>query len=101
MINMLHCTAGCSTVDRDAVQRDLHTIDGWSYRNGLPLNMEKCVCLYYGSKNQRSNYIINNQLVQNANSSADLGITRTCDFRYNDHVNQICLKSSCLARMVS
>ena len=38
------------TVDRDAVQRDLHTIGGWSYRNGLLLNMEKCVCLHFQNK---------------------------------------------------
>ena len=90
----------CFPVDRDAVQRDLHTIGGWSHRKGQPLNMEKCVCLHYGSNNQRSNYVINDQLVQNADSCADLGVTRTCDFRYNDHVNQICLKASRLAEMV-
>ena len=89
-----------STVDRDAVQRDLHTIGGWSYRNGLPLNIEKCVYLHYGSKNHKSNYVINNQPVQNADSSADLGVIRTCNFRYNDHANQICLKASRLAGMV-
>ena len=89
-----------STVDSDAVQRDLHTIGGWSYRNRLSLNMEKCVCLHYGSKNWRSIYVINDQPVQNADSSADLGVTRTCDFRYNDHVNQICFKARRLAGMV-
>ena len=89
-----------STVDRDAVQRDLHTIGGWSYRNGLTLNMEKCVYLHYGSKNHSSNYVINDQPVQNADSSADLGVIRTCNFRYNDHVKQICLKASRLAGMV-
>ena len=88
------------TVDRDAVQRDLHTIGGWSYRNGLQLNMEKCICLHYGSSDQRSNYVINNQPVQDADSSADLRVTRTCNFRYNDHVNQICLKASRMAVMV-
>ena len=54
----------------------------------------------YGSINQRSNYVINDQPVQNADSSADLGVTRTCDFRYNDHVKQICHKASRLAGMV-
>ena len=89
-----------SSVDRDAVQRNLYTIGGWSYRVGLPLNMEKCVCLDYGSKNHRSNHVINDQPLQNADISADLGVTRTCDFRYNDHVNQIFLKASRLAEIV-
>ena len=76
------------------------SIGGWSYRNGLPLNMEKCVCLHYGNKNQRLNYVIKDQPVQNADSSAELGVTRTCDFRNNDHVNKICLTVSHLAGMV-
>ena len=38
--------------------------------------------------------------MQNADSSVDLGVTRTCDFRYNDHVNQTCLKASRMAGMV-
>ena len=62
--------------------------------------MEKCVCLHYGSKNLGSNYLIINQPVINADNSADLGVTRTCDFRYKEHVNQICLKASRMAGMV-
>ena len=38
--------------------------------------------------------------MQNADSIADLGVIKTCDFRYNDHANQICLKVSRLARII-
>ena len=76
-------------------------IGAWSLRNSLPLSMEKCVCLYYGSKNQGADYVINGHQLKVSENCADFRVIRSSDFCFKDHINQACLKASRLTGMVT
>ena len=63
--------------------------------------MEKCVCLYYGSKNQGAHYVIIGHQLKVSENRADLGVIRSSDYCYKDHINQTFLKASRLTEMVN
>ena len=73
-------------------------VGAWSLRNGLLLSMEKCVCLYYGSKNQGADYVINGHQLKVSENCTNLGVIRSSDFL---HINRTCLKASRLTRIVT
>ena len=86
--------------DRDAMHRDLQAVDDWSVQNNMPLCMNKSACLHYGNNNVNANHVNNDEPLKVTECCADLGILWASDFRYKDHIYQICLKANRLSGMV-
>ena len=86
--------------DKCNVQRDLSAIGRWSVQNHLPLCVDKSACLHYGNHNPQFSYDINGDIIKSSPECADLGVTRSADFSYRQHINKICLKASRLSAML-
>jgi len=86
--------------DCDVIQRDMDAFGDWSERSHLPININKCASLHYGHSNPCHTYSITGASIKNVDQCPDLGVLRTSDFRYNAHIDAICLKASRLCGMV-
>ena len=73
------------------IQADLQTIGDWSNANLLPLSLLKCIFLHYGVHNENYNYSVNGEAIKSVDKCADLGVIRTADFKYNQHIASLCL----------
>ena len=71
----------------DLFQEDMSSVGDWSDENHLPLSMDKCATLHYGSKNPCLSYQINRVAICDCMECADLRVLRTSDFRYNKHID--------------
>jgi Reverse transcriptase (RNA-dependent DNA polymerase) len=89
-----------NALEHNLVQADLTAVAMWSDENDLPLCIEKCVTLHYGARNPALQYNINSVAIRVADACADLGVTRTSNFRYSEHINLLCLRASRLCGMV-
>ena len=56
---------------------------------GMPLCLDKCIVLYYGKSNPRHRYQCNNGFLPVATSFRDLGVIRSSDDTYIEHVSNV------------
>ena len=82
------------------MQRDLSAIGRWSVQNHLPLCVDKSACLHYGNHNPQFSFDNNDDIINSCPECTDLGVTRSADFSYRQHINKICLKASRLSAML-
>ena len=79
------------------IAHDLQEVVAWSERHCLPLNIDKCVVIHYDGRSTRNpchDYYIKGVKLASTNACADLGITRTSDGRYRQHIASVCSKAS-------
>ena len=79
------------------IAHDLQEVVAWSERHCLPLNIDKCVVIHYDGRSARNpchDYYIKGVKLASTNACADLGITRTSDGRYRQHIASVCSKAS-------
>ena len=84
----------------DNLQHDLEAVWAWSEKARLPLCLPKCQCLHIGSKNCNRLYNINSTQLTVVDKCVDLGVTRTCDCTYDEHVHMVIAKASRAAGMI-
>lgn len=80
--------------DSFALQNDLDRVANWCAAWLLKLNITKCSCLHIGHKNPLTNYKINDFIIAETDSVADLGVTFTNDLKPSKH----CLKAAAKAQ---
>jgi hypothetical protein len=84
---------------RQLMHADLDAVVEWSDRNKLPISIDKTVVLHYGIGNLMIQYMIHSVLVKSVTSCKDLGVLRTSNFSYEEHVCNVALKATRLAGM--
>ncbi len=79
------------------IAHDLQEVVAWSERNFLPLNVSKCQVIHFDGRCARNpcyDYRINGVLLSSTVECVDLGLTRTVDCRYRQHIANVCAKAS-------
>ena len=56
------------------LQSDLSKVLGWCEENLMELNVAKCKCIHFGTKNPDCSYIINDQHIEIVTFQKDLGV---------------------------
>jgi hypothetical protein len=81
--------------DRQSLQEDIDTITEWSYKFGLPLNLNKCHIMHVGKNNSQFRYDIldklsgTRQAISTTNCEKDLGVIISSDLKVDQHINKI------------
>ena len=69
----------------------------WSEQNGLPLNIAECQIIHYNGRitqNPCHEYYIKGTKLNSVTECINLGIARTTDCRFRQHISNICAKAS-------
>ena len=75
-------------------QRDLDAIYSWSIANRLPLSLPKCQCIHFGNNNAHHVYTMGGTAIASVEQRTDLGVVRSCDFKYASHISTTIGKAS-------
>lgn len=78
------------------IQRDLDTLASWCNSNGMALNTNKCSCISFTKKRQRTtyNYSINGILLERKSIVKDLGVVFDEQLSFRSHYEQIINKGN-------
>jgi hypothetical protein len=68
------------------VQENIDRVRQWSEIMGMPLSLGKLFVLYYGQNNPRHKYHCGNSTFQVADTFTDLGVLRSSEGNYHEHV---------------
>ena len=88
-----HCAAD--------VQRDLDIIGAWSEDYKMPLSVEKSAVLHYGPHNPEHMYTIQGSILQSTDSMRNLGVTRSVEGGFNQHIAGVVSSASRVAGALS
>jgi hypothetical protein len=88
-----------SRISQKLVQDNIDKVHRWSASRGMPLSVEKCLVLHCGSSNPRYDYQCGSSNLPVVESLTDLGITRSCDGTYSEHVSSVVQKGRRLVGM--
>jgi hypothetical protein len=80
--------------DHDVLQQDLDNLVEWSNKWQLGFNETKCKSLHLGSSNQRLNYHMNSQILEDTRNERDLGVYIDEELKFHDHVSKAVAKAS-------
>ena len=85
--------------DCELTLSDFDFIQEWSDVSKLPSCLPKSCVLHYGRSNTGYKYTIGNLPIHVVKELDDLGVLRTADFLYGEHVAKLALKVNCLVSM--
>ena len=88
-----HCAAD--------IQTDLDIIGAWSEDYKMPLSVEKSAVLHYGPHNPEHMYTIQGSILQSTDSMRDLGVTRSIEGGFNQHIAGVASSASRMAVALS
>ena len=72
-----------------SLQSDINFIADWASRNGLELNHDKCVVMYFGNNNPHHTYYIQAKTIAAKPSHVDLGILVDSSLKFQAHADFI------------
>ena len=78
----------------ESLARNMIKIQQWSDKWLLVFNEEKCKTMHIGSKNQKMDYCLNNQILQKTELEKDLGVLVSNDLKPSSHVAEVSAKAN-------
>ena len=78
-----------SACNHKLLQDDLIILSKWSDKWILPFNVEKCMVLHYGKKNENVGYKMNGKTISEDIIVKDLGVYFTNDLKFHHHICKI------------
>ena len=81
-------------LDRLSLQQDLDKITKWSEEWDMPFNVNKCQLLHVGTRNNKFQYSINGQTLENTASVKDLGVTISQNLKFSQQCNEAANKAN-------
>ena len=83
------------------LKRDLKRLEGWSDRNGMHFNVEKCSVMHCGFQNKKNNYEIYGNILRKTICEKDLGILVNPDMKFKDQVSAASKKVNKILGMIN
>ena len=77
-----------NTRDALMLQNDLDKIHEWSETWQMKFNLDKCKVLHLGYNNNKTNYNLGNQQLENTDSEKDLGVYVDSSGKFSEQCNQ-------------
>lgn len=74
---------------RPAIQANINRVHDWSKARGMPLSVDKCFVLHCGASNPRHPYHCGHSALPEADSITELGVIRSSDGTFTDHISAI------------
>ena len=75
------------------VQRNISKVYEWSIEMELPLSLAKCLVVHYGTMNGHFHYICGKTYLHEEAHFSDLGILRSRDMDFRDHMANVAQKA--------
>ena len=84
---------------KDIVESDLRCLERWENTWLLRFNTEKCKVLHLlANNNPQIDYILDDNILQVVESEKDLGLTVSCDLKWDEHIkNSLCKANRMIA----
>jgi hypothetical protein len=82
------------------LQEDLDSIFAWTQKWMLKLNIDKCSVLHIGTKNPKVTYSLDGAYLKPVNEQKDLGITISCDLKWEKHLISIVKRANSLTYLI-
>jgi hypothetical protein len=84
-----------SPADAQILQNSLNSLTDWSDKWHLQLNIDKCSIITFTCKNKPfiNNYIMRNSSLSRVQTVSDLGVTLTCSWTLDEHIEKITKKA--------
>ena len=81
-----------SSYDTATIQECVSVVYDWSCNMHMPLCLDKCAVVHYGANIINASYQCGDCSIPSVNLWVDLGVTRTSDTSYKDHVAVVAAK---------
>ena len=82
--NSLQSEVKC-TEDYNSLRSDLDIMSEWSHKWQLPVNVKKCKCMHFGTRNPKRWYTMANQMLEESSEERDLGVLHYIDESFKLH----------------
>jgi hypothetical protein len=89
----LKFVANLKTSSPVAVQKDLNRVYAWSEKMRMPISVAKSAVCHYGRNNPKHQYTIGTVTLSSVLSFNDLGVVRTSDNDFTQHIANIASKA--------
>ena len=83
-----------SKADNNTLQTDLTALETWSKIWQLPFNVTKCKVMRFGYHNQRTDYELYNQVLEDTSVEKDLGIMVDNKLNFHAHASAASKKAN-------
>ena len=70
--------------DSQVLQEDLDSLVRWSEKWQMSFNQDKCKCLHIGRSNGKSDYAIQNAVLNTTATEKDIGVTIQADLKVSE-----------------
>jgi hypothetical protein len=77
---------------KEHIQENVDIIFDWSVEMEMPLSIAKCAVLHYGSSNPCYQYRCGDNVITSKDNMSDLGVMRTVNGKFRNHVSTTILK---------
>ena len=89
-----------SQEDIDALVRDMKKIQEWSDKWLLIFNEDKCGTMHIGSRNVRTDYLLNHKVLKKTEAEKDLGVLVSQDLKPSKHVSAVAAKANSVVGLI-
>ena len=85
-----------SDTDCELLQEDLNHLEEWEKKWSMSFNPSKCNSINISRKRKtiQHDYTLHNQILEHVTTTTYLGVHRSSDLTWRNHINKTCLKAS-------
>lgn len=82
------------------LQHDINSVYSWSHQNGLSININKSKNMYFGRRNPKCSYHVDDHLLDQVVMFRDLGVNISTPFSFKAHIYSITSKANQILGMI-
>jgi len=94
------CKSVNNIADMKELQDDLNKLEDWSKDWQMQFNVDKCVVVHMGKKNQQHNYRLGNHNLKKASEERDLGVIMGNSGKFSEQCSAVMKSANCTLGMI-